>query len=372
MFNLKRKSFKKFDFTLIITVLLLSIYGIIMIRSATLSYDDIRGTRPVKVQTIVTILGFIAILFLVLLDYQFIGKFYIPIYIVSVSMLLAVELWGVGGEIWGANRGLELPGGFVFQPAEIAKVGIIIFLAKYIDNNKNKINEPIVLLKILALTGIPILLIAKQPDFGTAIVFVFFLVTMLFSADIDWRYIGYTALAGIISLPIIWFLLDSYQRNRIFTFIDPMRDPTGAGYHALQSRIAVGSGQVFGRGLFEGVQTQFGYLPEKHTDFIFAVIGEELGLIGGLAIILLYFFLIYRLIRIAKNSEDMFGSLMVTGFSAMFLAHIWENIGMTIGLMPITGIPLPFLSYGGTFHLVNFICIGIALSVGVHKEGLSF
>lgn len=372
MFNLKRKSFKKFDFTLLITVLLLCIYGIVMIRSATSSYSDIRGTRPVKVQIIATIIGFIAILFLVLLDYQFIGKFYIPIYIISVLLLVAVTLFGTGADKWGSNSWLELPGGFIFQPAEIAKVGIIIFLAKYIDNNKNKINQPIVLLKVLALAGVPILLIARQPDFGTAVVFVFFLVVMLFAANIDWRYIGYATLAGIVSLPIIWFSLGTYQRDRIFNFLNPERDLSGTGYQAMQSRIAVGSGKIFGRGLFQGVQTQFGYLPEKQTDFIFAVIGEELGLIGGLFLILLYLILILRLFKIAKNSKDMFGSLMVTGFAAMFLAHIWENIGMTIGLMPITGIPLPFLSYGGTFHLVNLICIGISLSVGVHKEGLSF
>ncbi len=178
-------------------------------------------------------------------------------------------------------------------------------------------------------------------------------------------------LIGIISLPLIWFSLN-HIKNRIFSFLDPEKDPSGTNYQALQSKIAIGSGKVFGRGLFQGTQTQYNYLPEKQTDFIFAVVGEELGLIGGLALILLYFIMLFRLIIIAKNSKDTFGSLMVIGFAAMFLIHIWENIGMTIGLMPITGIPLPFMSYGGTFQLVNLICIGIALSVGIHKEGLNF
>ena len=195
---------------------------------------------------------------------------------------------------------------------------------------------------------------------------------MLFAAGIDWKYIGYAFLIGIISLPILWFSLKPYQRDRIFTFLDPERDTSGTGYQAMQSRIAIGSGKVFGRGLFQGTQTQYNYLPEKQTDFIFAVVSEELGLIGGLVLILLYFIMLFRLIMIAKNSKDTFGSLMVIGFAAMFLIHIWENIGMTIGLMPITGIPLPFMSYGGTFQLVNLICIGMALSVGVHKEGLNF
>lgn len=367
MFNLKRKSFKRFDFTLFIAVLLLCIYGIIMIRSATLTFE---GNRHVKVQTISTILGIVAIVFLVLLDYQFIGKFYIPIYVVSIALLLAVAFFGIAGK-WGSDSWLKI-GGLVFQPAEIAKVGIIIFLAKYIDKNKNEINQPLTLLKILFFSAMPILLIAKQPDFGTAVVFVFFIVIMLFAAGLDWKYIGYAFLLGIISLPVLWFSLGGYQRDRIFNFLDPERDPIGSGYQALQSKIAIGSGKVFGRGLFQGVYTQYNYIPEKQTDFIFAVIGEELGLMGGLILILLYFILLYRLFKIAKNSKDTFGSLMVTGFAAMFLIHIWENIGMTIGLMPITGIPLPFLSYGGTFQLVNLICIGIALSVGVHKEGLNF
>ncbi len=195
---------------------------------------------------------------------------------------------------------------------------------------------------------------------------------MLFAAGLDWKYIGYAAILGVVSLPIIWMKLDPYQKKRIFGFLEPEKDLTGMNYQAYQSRIAVGSGKIFGRGLFQGTQTQYNFLPEKQTDFIFAVLAEELGLIGGLVLILLYFVLLYRLFRIAKNSKDMFGSLMVVGFTAMFLIHIFENIGMTIGLMPITGIPLPFMSYGGTFHLVNFICIGIALSVSVHKEGLNF
>ncbi len=368
MFNLKRKSFKKFDFILLLTVLLISIYGIIMIKSATLTFEI---QRHVKVQITSTILGIIAIVFLVLMDYQFIGKFYIPIYIVSVGLLVAVALFGVGDEQWGARSWLYI-GSFGFQPAELSKVGLIIFLAKYIDKNKNEINQPITLLKILFFAAIPLVLIYKQPDLGTTAVVLFCVAVMFFAAGLDWKYIGYAALLAVISLPLIWFKLDNYQKNRIFSFLEPEKDLTGTNYQAYQSRIAVGSGKIFGRGLFQGTQTQYNFLPEKQTDFIFAVVAEELGLIGGLVLIFLYFILLYRLIRIAKNSKDMFGSLMVIGFTAMFLIHSFENIGMTIGLMPITGIPLPFMSYGGTFHLMNFICIGIALSVSVHKEGLNF
>ncbi|MFA5522996.1 MAG: FtsW/RodA/SpoVE family cell cycle protein, partial [Tissierellales bacterium] len=255
---------------------------------------------------------------------------------------------------------------------EFVKIGVIISLAKFIEKNHEKLNELFTLIKVLIFAFIPVVLIMLQPDFGTAIVFVFFIFVMLFVAGLDWKYMLITAVAGIASLPIIWFSLDKYQKNRIFDFLDPSRDAMGSGYQVIQSKIAIGSGQIFGMGLYNGNQTQFGFLPEKHTDFIFSVIGEELGLIGGLALILLYFLLLIRLIKIAKNSTDKYGSIMVIGIAAMLTFHILENVGMTMGLMPVTGIPLPFISHGGTFLLSNMICIGLALSVGMKREGLSF
>lgn len=366
--KIKKRSFKRLDFTLLLTVLLICIYGIVMIHSATLT---IPKSKHVKVQTVATIIGFIAILIVILLDYQFLGNMHIPIYIVSVGLLLATHFFGFGSAKWGSDSWLKI-GPVVFQPAEFAKVGLIIFLSKYIDDNKHSINEPLTLIKILVLAMIPIGLIAIQPDFGTSVVFVFFLAVMLFAAGLDWKYIGAAFTVGIISLPLLWFSLKPYQRRRIFSFLDPESDPSGSAYQSIQAKIAIGSGKVFGRGIYSGPQTQYGYLPEKQTDFIFAVIGEELGFVGGAILIILYFIMLYRLIKIARDSKDTFGSLMVIGFTAMFLIHIWENIGMTIGLMPVTGIPLPFMSYGGTFQLINLVCIGIALSVGSKKEGLNF
>ncbi|MBC8589194.1 rod shape-determining protein RodA [Paratissierella segnis] len=368
MFNLKKKSFKKFDFLLLFSVIALCIYGLIMIKSATLSFES---SKQVKTQAISTILGLFVILILILLDYEVLSKLYIPIYVVCNLLLIVVLFKGVGDEQWGARSWLYI-GKFGFQPAEFVKVGLIISLAKFIDINKERINEPFTLLKVLAFAFLPVLLILKQPDAGTAIVFVFFIAIMLFAADVKWKYIGMAIIAGVASLPILWFKLDEFQRNRIFNFLDPERDMSNTGYQAMQGKIAIGSGKVFGRGLFQGVYTQYNYIPEKQTDFIFAVIGEELGFLGGIVLILLYLIMLQRMIKIAKNSTDTFGSCMCIGIVAMFLFHIWENIGMTIGLMPITGIPLPFLSYGGTFQLVNMICIGIVLSVGLHREGLTF
>jgi rod shape determining protein RodA len=339
-----------------------------MIRSATLSYDTL---KHVKSQSIATAVGIVAILVLVLLDYHFLGKLYIPIYVISNLLLIAVLIWGFGKEQWGADSWLKM-GPIIFQPSEFVKVGLVISLSKYIDINKEKINEPFTLLKVLAFAFFPVILILKQPDAGTAMVFIFFIAIMLFIAEIKWKYIGYSLLAGLLSLPVLWFKLDVYQKNRFFNFLDPERDTSNTGYQAMQGKIAIGAGKVYGRGLFQGVFTQYNYIPEKQTDFIFAVIGEELGFVGGVTLIFFYFIMLTRLIKIAKDSNDLFGSLMVVGFTSILIFHIWENIGMTIGLMPITGIPLPFLSHGGTFQLINLVCIGIALSVGIHRDGLNF
>lgn len=368
MFNLKRKSLKKFDFVLFTTVILLCIFGLIMIRSATLSYDTLKHVRS---QSIATGIGIVAILVLVLLDYHFLGKLYIPIYVISNLLLIAVLIWGFGKEQWGADSWLKI-GPIIFQPSEFVKVGLVISLSKYIDINKEKINEPFTLLKVLAFALFPVILILRQPDAGTAMVFIFFIAIMLFIAEIKWKYIGYSLLAGLLSLPVLWFKLDVYQKNRFFNFLDPERDTSNTGYQAMQGKIAIGAGKIYGRGLFQGVFTQYNYIPEKQTDFIFAVIGEELGFVGGVTLIFFYFIMLSRLIKIAKDSNDLFGSLMVVGFTSILIFHIWENIGMTIGLMPITGIPLPFLSHGGTFQLINLVCIGIALSVGIHRDGLNF
>lgn len=368
MFNLRKKSFKKFDFILVFTIILLCVFGIAVLTSATLSFDN---PRLVQTQVISTLIGFAAILILILLDYGFLGKLYIPIYIVCILLLIAVLIAGTGDEQWGAKSWLYI-GSFGFQPSEFVKIGLIISLAKYIDKNKETLNMPFTLLKILFFAFLPVGLILLQPDAGTAMVFIFFIAAMLFIAGVKWKYIGIALVSGLLSLPVLWFRLDEFQKNRIFNFLDPERDTSDTGYQAMQGKIAIGSGKIFGRGLFNGSYTQYNYIPAKQTDFIFAVLVEELGFMGGAGLIFLYFIMIQRFIKVARNSNDLFGSLMCVGIAAMFLFHIWENIGMTIGLMPITGIPLPFFSYGGTYQLTNLICVGIVLSVGLHRDGLTF
>lgn len=208
MFNLKKKSYKKFDYILFLTTMLLCGYGILMIKSATLSLGV---TSHVKTQFIATLLGLVTIVILILLDYEFLGKLYIPIYVVCNILLIAVLIWGIGKEQWGSNSWLEL-GPIIFQPAEFVKIGLIIALARFIDNNKEDINEPFTLLKILIFAFTPVVLILLQPDAGTAMVFIFFIAAMLFIAGVKWKYIGYALLLGLLSLPILWFRLDTYQK----------------------------------------------------------------------------------------------------------------------------------------------------------------
>lgn len=370
MARINSKFWKRFDFVLLFTVIILCLYGFIMVKSATMSFEF--GYVPsLKTQITSFVLGLFAIIFLVLIDYDLYGKLYIPIYIFCNLLLIAVLFFGFGEEQWGAKSWLEIAG-VAFQPSEIAKFGVIISLSKFIDINKDKINEPLVLLKIIFFAFIPVGLILLQPDLGTALVFIFFIFVMLFLSGLSMKYIYSFIGLGIISIPLVLKFLAGFQLDRLLVFLNPELDPTGKGYQVLQSKMAIGSGMVFGRGLYQGVQTQYNFIPAKETDFIFAVIGEELGLLGGLALIVLYALLLLRLVRISKNSVDLFGSLIVAGIASMLFFHIFENIGMTLGLMPVTGIPLPFISSGGTFLLVNMVSIGLALGVGVKKEGLEF
>jgi rod shape determining protein RodA len=375
----KESRLKRFDFILLITTILLSVYGFIVINSATMS--KLEGSEPyLKTQIIAFALGAAALFVLVMIDYDIYGSFYMPIYVLTNLLLLYTLINPVEASEWGDVRSWIAIGPIVFQPSEVAKFGVIISLAKFIDINKENMNHPLVLLKILLFAFLPVGLIMLQPDLGTALVFVFFIALMLYIAGLDRKYVLtiliialILAIAGIaVFFQIMedYTLGEDYRFDRIVTFFYPELDPDDTGYQVIQSKTAIGSGMIYGRGLYKGVQNQLGYLPTKETDFIFAVIGEELGLVGGLTLLCLYAVLLYRLIRIAKNAANMFGSLIVTGITGMILFHIFENIGMTMGLMPVTGIPLPFISSGGTFMLVNMISIGLCLSVGMKRGKL--
>ena len=372
----KDNKLKRFDFILFFTTIILCVFGFIIINSATMS--KLSGSEPyLKTQIVAFALGLVALFVLVFIDFDIYGSFYLPIYGITVALLIYVLINPVSASEWGDVRSWIAIGPIVFQPSELAKFGVIISVSKYIDINKDDLNNPAVLIKILVFSFIPIALILMQPDLGTALVLIFFIIVMIFIAGIDRKYIVTVLLIGLILLIIGLFALynimhdyipnENYKIDRIVTFFYPELDPEDTGYQVIQSKTAIGSGMLYGRGLYKGVQNQLGYLPTKETDFIFAVIGEELGLTGGLFLLSLYAILLYRLLRISRHASNMFGSLVVSGITAMLFFHILENIGMTMGLLPVTGIPLPFISSGGTFMLVNMISIGLALSVGMKR-----
>lgn len=365
---MNKRLLKKIDFGLILIVLFLCIIGVIMVDSATM---DLQSTRFMKTQIISIFMGLMAVIFLLLFDYSFFEKLFIPIYILCNSMLVAVLVVGKGQEQWGADRWIRI-GGFGFQPSDFVKIGVIICLAKIITDHKDSIHEPRTLFKILGFVGLPMTLILAQPDLGTTMAFAAFTFGILFIAGLKYKHILIAGIIGILSMPIAWIGLKDYQKKRIMVFLDPNTDPSGSGYHILQSKLSIGSGRLLGKGLYNGNINKYGFLPEKHTDFIFAVLVEELGFLGAGILIFLYFFMLLRCIRIAKTARDDFGKYLVVGFTCMLIFHIFANIAMTIGLMPVTGKPLPFISYGGTFMLSNMIAIGIILNVNMRRDKINF
>ncbi len=353
------------DYKLLIAVLISAVFGIIMINSATASLG---GSNHVLIQSIALVIGLAAALVLTFIDYSVLYKLRYLAMGVGVSLLVLVLILGFGAEETGTQGWIDL--GFVnVQPAEIAKVCFLVSFSAHVSKIREDINSiPNVLLLLLHL-AVPVALILLQPDMGTALVFIFMFVVMMFFAGISYVYIFSALGVGVTGAVVAWlFVLKPYQKERFFSFLNPEADPLGSGYHIIQSKIAVGSGQLFGTGYAQGTQTQMGYLPEKQTDFIFSVICEELGFMGAIAVIALLFFIIYRIFIDAHRAKDTFGTILCAGAGAMLLFHTVENIGMCINLLPITGIPLPFFSYGGSNLITSLIAIGIVMSVSFHRR----
>ena len=262
-------------------------------------------------------------------------------------------------------------GSVSIQPGEIAKITLILGLGKLLDyfKTKGKLNHPLYVLIVLAYVAIPCLLLVMQPDYGTAMVFLVVAALMIFVSGINVGYIIAAIVTVVVGVFVAYqYILPEYAKTRITVFLNPQMDPSGAGYNIIQSQLAVGSGQMWGMGLFNGNQTQIGYLPMKTTDFIFAVISEEMGFVVSCLIVVLFVILIAKSVHIGKTSKDNYGALISIGVAGMFLAHFLENVGMNIGLMPITGIPLPFISYGGSAMLTNFVGLGLLLSVSGRRN----
>lgn len=354
----------KSDRILFGTMLALSGFGLLMIYSATSSAGSIGMER----QMIFVAAGVIVYLIISNIDYREL-KNLIPI--ISVVVLLGLLAVFFFEPINGARRWIPL-GFFNLQPAEFAKVMVILLLAALLSpSNRDEVGKRqlswTTMFRAILIVAVPAALVFYEPDLGTTLVFGFILFVMLFVAGSTWRQM--LSLAGAATLGVVLTLqrgwLENYQMDRIEVLFRPDEvDPTGIGYTMLQSRRAIGSGQLFGRGLFaEGTQTSFEYVPEQETDFIFTAVAEQLGFVGGILVIAAYAVIVWRLLVVAANARDRFGALIATGLAAMMVFHVFVNIGMTVGIMPVTGIPLPFLSAGGSFYLAMTLSLGIANSV---------
>lgn len=368
---LKTKSVSKnsvmlmeFDWVLFIITIALALFGIVMIYSATRTL----GTNTnVIVQSVGFALGVAAMLMTCFFDYEQLKNLIKPIFGFAIFMLILVLVFGTSGD-WGARSWIRF-GPVGIQPSEIAKICFIITFSYHLSKVQDDINKPLVIFGLLLHLGVMVGLIMLQPDMGSALVFLFMFICLLFVAKLSYKYIIPLGIVGIASLPLIYkYGLSEYQQKRIQVFINPDLDPLGRGYNVIQSKIAVGSGQLWGKGYLQGTQNQMGYLPTKYTDFIFSIISEELGFIGAVILVGALFLLIYKCFKTAKKADNAFGRYICVGVGAMMLFHVFENVGMCIGLMPVTGIPLPFISYGGTSLVVNMIAIGLVLSVSYHNK----
>lgn len=355
----------EFDWVLFVLPILLSVFGIICIYSATRTLNT---NTNVIVQSGSFIIGTALMLLICFFDYEQFKNLMKPIFIFCIGILILVLAIGTGSEEVGAKSWIRF-GAIGIQPSEIAKICFIITFSYHLSLVEEKINKPLTLLGLLLHLGVIVGLIMLQPDMGSVMVFLFMFICLLFVARLSYKYILPIGAAGIASLPLIYkYVLNEIQQKRIQVFFNPELEPKKGGYHVIQSKIAVGSGQFWGKGYLQGTENQLGHLPEKHTDFIFSIISEEFGFIGAMILVLALFFLVYRCFKVAQKADNTFGRYICVGVGSMLLFHIFENVGMCIGLMPVTGIPLPFISYGGTSMLTNLIAIGLVLSVAYHNK----
>lgn len=366
---MKKRILKNMEWWIVIWGIALCIIGLIALFSATSETNYNEFTKQI-IWIIVSVVGMFSVM---MINYNILVKISPVLYGISILLLILVLFTE---PINGATSWFSL-GDFAFQPSEFAKIAVILFIAfansKIQEKGKEEINKPWKLLIILAIVAIPILLILIQPDYGTAAAYIIALALILFTAGIDKKYIIATILLIVVIAPIMYiYVLPDHAKTRIDVFLNPESDPRGAGYNVIQSKLAIGSGKLLGMGVLNGNQTQLGYLYPKTTDFIFAVIGEEMGFIVASSIIILYVLIITKIIYIAKTAKDDEGAYVAIGIAGIFLFHMLENIGMTMGLLPITGVPLLFVSYGGSSMINSFICLGILLNISGNRQKTIF
>jgi len=381
MAGARKKLTQNVDWITLLLVFALVAFGLVSIASIMASPFD--GTESslgdylgklnleyVELQFVNFLVGVAGMLIALAVDYQMFKPLVKYGYWAVIGLLLILLL--VGESSRGVAGWFNL-GARAFQPAELCKVVLLVYLSKIISeamDREGALKQIKDIGLVVILTLIPTVLVAQQPDWGTAFVFIMIMICLLFVGRINWRYILGAGIAVGGFLPLAYFyLMTEDQRGRIDVFLDPSKDLTGKGYNVNQAKISIGSGQLYGKGFFsDGTLAQLKYVPERHTDFIFAGIAEAVGFIGGTLLIVLFFMLIFRWFYVAMKAKDSFGMCLVVGCMGMLLAHVFENIGMNIGLMPVTGIPLPFISYGGSNLLTNMIAVGVVLNVWMRRH----
>lgn len=361
-FKINEKLVKNIDFSIIATVVIIVLFGILNIYSAI-------GLRYAELQFAWLIISLVAVYFILTIDYADILRFTPLVYWGGV-ILLAINDF-TGSAVNGANAWIQI-GNRAIQPGEFAKIGMILMVAKIIEEAEGDVNNLKTFFKVVGYAIIPVILILIQPDMGLTMVSFFIMLGIMVIAGLNWKVIvgGLSSVAA--AVVVIWNspIMKPYWKLRFLAVVNPEKYAQNEGLQLIQSKIAIGAGGIFGLGFMNGKQYKF--VPENHTDFIFSVIGEEWGLLGAVFLMFLYGMLIYKLIQIAKNSRDIAGRIIVIGIVGSILFSIIQNIGMTIGLMPISGITLPFVSYGGSSMLTNFISLGIALNIGMRKKKINF
>lgn len=358
---------KNFDWVILVATVLLLCFSVAIIFSTTFSISG--GGKEALQQAFYAGIGLFLLMVISRVDYRSFKDFSAILYIITIVMLIAVRFFGT--TTLGATRWINL-GFFPFQPSELAKVFMIIVMAKFFSERPEDMRQLRTLLLSLGYMIIPAILVMLQPDLGTALTFMVIWLSMVIVSNAKKVYLLGLFLMGVVASPIVYGFLHDYQKKRILTFLNPTADPMGSGWNVNQAMIAIGSGRWTGRGLGHGPQSQLNFLPFKHTDFVFAALAEEMGFVGAAAVLVLFMVILYRGIRTAMLARDYFGMYLATGICAMIFFHVVINIGMNIGLMPVTGIPLPLVSSGGTSIIITLASIGILESIIIRYKKIDF
>jgi len=362
--QIDRRLFIHFDWVLLGIVLVIASIGILNLYSATAKIE-MAGIPYYLKQFFWLLIGLAMMVTIVFVEYRFYSDFAYIVYSVALFLLIVVLVYGIITS--GAQRWVRI-GPLSFQPSEFVKISFILALAKFFHRPPDRKGYSLKQLPLpFLLLLVPMALILKQPDLGTAIILLLVFFSILIFVKIRWSSLLTVGLTGAAAVPLLWSLLKEYQKRRIITFFNPDLDPLGAGYHLIQSKIAVGSGGIIGKGFLKGTQSKLGFLPEQQTDFIFSALGEEWGLIGSLLVIGLYLAFILWGLRIAVQAKDRFSAILAFGVVAMLFWHVFINVGMVLGMMPVVGIPLPLLSYGGSFIVSTLIGVGLLLNVSMRR-----